>query len=127
VVTGEADAGSGVSTVPTQYRACQHDADCVAVDRVGCCHNGWKEAVAVSQKAAYAASFTCPTPRPMCPMFIVRDQRVAQCDFPTHLCAMIKPEEIHCGGFIRETHKCPDGYKCVLGKVPDAGGTCAPR
>src|SRR5579871_6971668 len=68
---------------PARFRSCSADADCVAVDHVGCCHNGWKVAVSASQKDAYAKSFTCPEPRPMCPMYIVRDTRVAKCDSGT--------------------------------------------
>lgn len=30
----------------------------------------------------------------------------------------------HCGGFIRNARKCPSGYHCQLGKIPDAGGIC---
>jgi hypothetical protein len=75
-----------------QYRSCQADADCVAVPRAGCCHNGWKEAVNVSQKEAYEQDNACQsTRRPICPMFIVRDTRVARCDVPSHLCEMVKP------------------------------------
>ena len=53
------------------------------VPRVGCCHNGWNEAVAVSQRDAYAASFVCPEAHPVCAMFLVRDTRVPQCDAGT--------------------------------------------
>jgi hypothetical protein len=72
------------------FQACQLDADCVAVPRVGCCHNGYKEAVNIAQQDAYAASFTCPRRVP-CPMFMIRDQRVPRCDPGTHLCEMVKP------------------------------------
>jgi len=78
-----ADAGNA------QYRGCKQDSDCVAVPRVGCCNNGWLEAVASTQKDAYAKSFVCPTPHPMCPMFIVRDTRTPRCDAGTHLCTMV--------------------------------------
>jgi hypothetical protein len=89
---GASDAGSLVpSGVPSgiRFRACNTDADCVAVPRVGCCHNGWNEAVAASQRDAYAASFTCPDAHPICAMIIVRDARVPQCDGATHLCTLI--------------------------------------
>jgi hypothetical protein len=79
------DAG----TVAT-FQVCKSDSDCVAVPRVGCCHNGWQEAVAASQKDAYAASFTCPDPHPVCAMFVVRDTRRPACDPATHLCAMVR-------------------------------------
>lgn len=72
------------------YRACQQDTDCVAVPRVGCCSNGWFEAVNAGQKDAYAKSFTCPTPRPMCPMYMVHDTRTPKCDTNTHLCIMVR-------------------------------------
>jgi hypothetical protein len=79
---------AGAATAPARFRACSADADCVAVPRVGCCHNGWNEAVAVSQKAAYAASFVCPDPHPICAMSIVRDTRQPTCDSATHLCTL---------------------------------------
>jgi hypothetical protein len=73
---------------PAQFRACTTDADCIAVPRVGCCHNGWNEAVAASQKDAYATSFTCPDPHPMCIMMIVHDTRVPRCG-ADHLCTLV--------------------------------------
>jgi hypothetical protein len=83
--TGKAgDAGA-----PARFRACSADVDCVAVTRVGCCHNGWNEAVAASQKDAYAASFVCPEAHPICAMFLVRDTRVPRCDGATHLCGLV--------------------------------------
>jgi hypothetical protein len=81
--------GGAVTSAPAQFRACMADADCVVVPRVGCCHNGWNEAVAASQRGAYAASFHCPNTHPMCAMFIVRDSRVARCDAQSHLCTMV--------------------------------------
>jgi hypothetical protein len=80
-----ADAGGA----PARFRACSVDADCVAVPRVGCCHNGWNEAVAASQKDAYKASFVCPDAHPVCAMFIVRDTRAPQCDPAAHLCTLV--------------------------------------
>jgi hypothetical protein len=77
------DAGSA------PYRACQQDSDCIAVAHVGCCHNGWREAVNATQKDAYAKSFVCPTPHPMCPMYIVHDTRTPKCNLGTHLCTMV--------------------------------------
>ena len=80
------------STVPAQYRTCNTDADCEAVARAGCCPHGWKEAVAAPQKDAYARDFACSqTPPPICPMFMVRDGRVAKCDAREHLCEMVQP------------------------------------
>jgi hypothetical protein len=88
--TGDAaDGPQAEGTAPARFRACTTDAECVAVPRVGCCHNGWNEAVAASQKDAYATSFTCPDPHPMCVMMIVRDTRVPRCDGSTHLCGLV--------------------------------------
>jgi hypothetical protein len=96
-VSAAPEAGTPLSTAATDvpdagataaFQACQSDSDCVAVPRVGCCNNGWKEAVNVSQKDAYAASFTCPRRHP-CPMYIIRDTRVPKCDPGTHLCQMV--------------------------------------
>jgi hypothetical protein len=61
------------------------------VPRAGCCDNGWKEAVAVSQKDAYAQANACTRTRPICPMFKVRDRRVAYCEPQAHLCSMKEP------------------------------------
>ena len=78
--------------VDPRYRACSSDADCVAVRRAGCCYNGWQEAVAATQAAAYSQAYACTrTRRPACPMYIVRDTRVARCDAASHLCTMVKP------------------------------------
>ncbi len=50
---------------------------------------------------------------------------VPQCNFGSHHCQMIRPEDIHCGGFIANVHACPDGYTChLLTNNPDAGGSC---
>jgi hypothetical protein len=83
---GDASAGVG-----TQFRACKSDTDCVAVPRAGCCDNGWKEAVAASQKDAYAQANACTRQRPICPMYKVRDRRVPYCDLQPHLCSMKQP------------------------------------
>jgi hypothetical protein len=77
--------------VGDQFRACQSDADCLAVPRAGCCDNGWKEAVAASQTDAYAQANACTRQRPVCPMFKVRDRRVAYCEPQTHLCSLKQP------------------------------------
>jgi hypothetical protein len=82
-------ASSDDAGAPVRFRACSADTDCVAVPRVGCCHNGWKEAVAASQKDAYTASFVCPDPHPVCAMYLIRDAREPQCDRATRLCTMI--------------------------------------
>ncbi len=71
------------------FFACQADPDCIAVRKVGCCNHGDKEAVNANAAGAYAASFTCPDPRPICPQFMRRDLRVAACNQGTHRCEMV--------------------------------------
>ena len=124
-----ADGGAD-TRADASLRDCSSDADCVAVDRVGCCHNGWKEAVAASAKEAYARSFTCPEENPMCPMYIVRDTRVAVCaqspaDHAHGLCAMVRPDDVACGGSRTSAHACPTGYRCTPSNTARDGlGKC---
>jgi hypothetical protein len=72
------------------FLACTADADCVAVPRNGCCHNGFQEAVNASSVAAYQASFVCPEQHPICPMFRIRDDRVPVCNATSHQCELVK-------------------------------------
>ena len=117
--TATADAGSAAP-----FQACAMDSDCVSVARVGCCNNGYREAVNAAQVDAYKRSFTCPPPRPMCPMFMINDNRDAECNNGTHLCELVAVEKIACGGFIKNQHRCPTGFHCQLPKTPDVPGTC---
>src|SRR5205814_1499893 len=43
----------------------------------------------------------------------VEDGRVSQCNNDTHRCERVKPEEVHCQGFVRNPHHCAAGYTCV--------------
>lgn len=105
--------------------SCKVDSDCVAVDRGGCCHNGWLEAVNKHHVRAYENATRCKVHNMMCPMYMVHDTRVAQCNTGTHKCEMVEPEDIRCGGFTMNPHACPDGYRCdFTGVVPDVPGTC---
>jgi hypothetical protein len=106
--------------------SCSVDADCVAVPRGGCCSNGFLEAVNKDEVHAYADATKCTAnPRPACPLFVIHDTRVAQCDTATRQCKMIAPEDIHCGGFVFNLHSCPEGYECSLaGMHPDQPGKC---
>jgi hypothetical protein len=116
------DGGDGD---PSPFAACTVDADCIAVARLGCCDNGWLVAINRAQQAAYEASFTCQTVRPVCAMYRVIDTRVAECDNGTRQCTMIAIDKIACGGFIRNAHACPDGYACDYeGHVADIPGQC---
>jgi hypothetical protein len=86
------EAGASIAPAPLlapELLACAADADCVAVPRNGCCNNGHKEAVNASHVDAYKASFTCPEPRPICPMFRIRDDRTPVCSPGTHQCELI--------------------------------------
>jgi hypothetical protein len=111
---GSGDAGS----------SCQWDVDCVAVPLAGCCNNGWKEAVNRSQIDVYEKDGACTRAHPICPMYIVNDTRVPECNKITHACEMVNVEDIVCGGFIVHPHECPTGYHCALGHIPDVGGHC---
>lgn len=75
---------------PADFYACAADTDCVAVPKVGCCNNGYKEAVNKSSADAYKASFTCPTPNQICPHYMINDQRVPECNKTTKKCEMVK-------------------------------------
>lgn len=71
------------------FRVCAADDDCVAVPRVGCCHNGWKTSVSRCEQDAYAHSFVCAQARPVCPLYLVVDRRVPQCNPSSHLCELV--------------------------------------
>jgi hypothetical protein len=109
----------------TDFFSCTHDGDCVAVPKAGCCHNGYLEAVNVNQVDAYNAANACTDPRPICPLFLIQDKRVARCDFTANKCQLVDPQGARCGGFILNAPTCPDGYQCDFrGRVPDVGGVC---
>jgi hypothetical protein len=115
-----ASASASAST----FQACAVDADCVAVPRVGCCHNGWNEAVNAQRSDAYAASFSCTDAHPVCPMYRIVDKRTPECSNLTHLCEMVKPEEVRCGGMVANSHLCPKPYACRPNRVRNAAGSC---
>jgi hypothetical protein len=106
------------------FYTCAADNDCIAVAKVGCCNNGYKEAVNKQSASAYKLSFTCPNPNQICPHYVVNDTRVPECNSGTRRCEMVAIDQIKCGGFIKNQHACPDGYHCVPSKVPDMPGTC---
>jgi hypothetical protein len=80
------------SSVP-DFLSCNRDADCVAVDRAGCCHNGWKDAVNKDKVGDYLEANACKERGVMCPTYRVNDTRVAVCDTEKHQCAMVKPKD----------------------------------
>jgi hypothetical protein len=95
VALTSADAGASSAPGPAlasgDFYSCAADADCVAVPKVGCCHNGHLVAVNKQATDAYKASFTCGQKRPMCPQYIIKDSRVAKCDGTSHKCEMVAP------------------------------------
>lgn len=108
-------------------QACNTDDDCVAVPRGGCCSNGWMEAVNKHHTKAYENATKCTVHNMMCPMYMVHDTRVAECNGSTKKCEMVQPEDIRCGGFVAPAfqHSCPDGYSCDhTGFNPDVPGKC---
>ncbi|HEX6835984.1 MAG TPA: hypothetical protein VF334_05390, partial [Polyangia bacterium] len=109
-----------------EFYTCQTDSDCVAVEQAGCCPNGYLVAVNQGEVNAYDTTYACTDADPICPLFVVDDKRVAQCDFSTHQCQMILPTDIRCGGFIAPAlqHACPNGYDCHYTSVPDLPGSC---
>jgi hypothetical protein len=107
------------------FTSCTMDSECIAVPEVGCCGPGAWVAVNRSRVDAYQAYATCAELRPMCPMISLAGDRVAECDNGTFNCTMIVASRIACGGFIRNQHRCPDGYACNRrGRVPDIPGSC---
>jgi hypothetical protein len=108
------------------YFKCEVDADCVAIEQPSCCPHGYQVAVNGHEVKAYEEKFACTAPPRVCPLYVVNDTRVAQCDFTKHQCQMIDPTEIHCGGFIAppRQHQCPTGFACHLGLIADTGGSC---
>ena len=109
-----------------EFYKCDVDADCVAIEKAGCCPNGFLVAVNKDEVKAlrdqvrvHHAAGDLPALRR------ATTTRVAQCDFQAHTCQMIDPTQIRCGGFIDPSHACPDGFSCNFGgRVPDVGGSC---
>jgi hypothetical protein len=115
--SGQGNASTGADAGPDFY-SCATDSDCTAVAKVGCCQNGFLEAVNKQSAEAYRASFVCDKKRPICPMYRILDKRVPLCESSTHRCELVQPEQIGCGGTGPNVHACAAGYKC------DAAGHC---
>jgi hypothetical protein len=77
--------------LPNAFRACEKDADCVAVLPNGCCHDGRNEAMNKTLVDVYRSTFTCPLASPPCLPNLVLDRRVAACDVPDHTCKLVEP------------------------------------
>ncbi len=78
--------------LPDGFRACERDSDCVAILPNGCCQDGRHIAINKGSVEAYTSSFTCPTPRPICPMHLVLDSREPVCNVTSHLCELSSPQ-----------------------------------
>lgn len=92
----------------SKITACTTDADCVAVDQGGCCHNGYLAAVNKHHVKAYENSTACKTnPPPFCPQFLVHDTRVAQCNEKVGKCEMVAPTDCRTNG-------CGTGSTCQV-------------
>lgn len=85
------DAGGPDGAVTPEYLACAADADCIAVERAGCCHNGYKDAVNAHLVEQYLAANACQDPHHMCPMFRIVDKRVARCQTSLKRCVLVNP------------------------------------
>lgn len=106
--------------------ACKKDSDCVAISKGGCCPNGWNVAVNKDHAKQYTASHVCTEQR-VCPLYVILDRRVAECNVEKSKCEMVQPEDIRCGGFTVNPHVCPKGWVCEYGHVPDIPGNCVEK
>ncbi len=88
-----ANAEKAKPTASSEYLACQADSDCVAVDRAGCCHNGYKDAVNKTRVGAYGEANACQDKHTMCAMFFIKDDRVAACNVASHQCEMVNAKQ----------------------------------
>src|SRR5579884_752755 len=116
--------GSDPAAAAADYSTCQVDSDCIAVEREGCCHNGYKDAVNKDGVASYRAANACRTRNTVCPQFRIDDKRVALCNATAHRCEMVEPETIRCGGAGDAAHACPAGFTCKTTGT-DIPGICA--
>jgi hypothetical protein len=57
-------------------------------------------------------------------MYRISDKRAPECSNVTHLCEMVKPEEVRCGGMVANKHDCPKPYACRPNRVRNAPGSC---
>jgi hypothetical protein len=108
--------------------ACHMDADCVAVEKAECCPSGRLVAVNKNHTDDYAKAYACTDKPTACPLYVIKDTRVAECSNASHKCEMVAIEDIQCGGFIGNAHACPTGYACTHAGAsmnPDLPGACA--
>jgi hypothetical protein len=109
------DSAGAVSLSPPEddlepFAACSADTDCIAVDKVGCCHLGWKVAVNKDRARAYAGSYRCPNSAPICIQILVIDRRTPECNFDKGLCELVEEPRTTCG----EGPACPGNATCAI-------------
>lgn len=109
-----------------EWDRCEVDTDCTAVPRVGCCEDGWKEAVNKTRVAEYSTSFDMSTCATTCPPFVIEDKRQPLCNHDKGRCEMVEIRDIACGGNSPNPHRCPAGYTCKTpdGSPADVPGRC---
>ena len=108
-----------------KFNNCNLDSDCVATPKPACCPNGINVAVNKSKVASFDKDNACTLPPQACPRFLILDTRVAECNTGSKKCEMVNPEDVRCGGFTRNAHKCATGYSCDhTGIHPDVPGKC---
>jgi hypothetical protein len=106
------------------FTSCALDSDCIAVPESGCCGPGAWVSVNRASAASYASA-VCTDRMLRCPQIILVGPRVPECDNATHTCAMVGVNSIGCGGFVRNTHRCPEDYLCVHpNRIADLPGAC---
>lgn len=106
--------------LPPSWTACASDADCVVAP--GCCP-GTQVAVNRRKLGVHQAA-RCRTAHPRCTAPVRSPEAVPECSHVNGRCELVRIGDIHCGGFIRNPHRCPPGYFCEFSGVPDAGGAC---
>jgi len=84
-----APAAPTTSASGPDFFACSAAADCVAIPKNDCCHNGYKEAVNKNEVDAYKASAPKCNPKRKCPMFRIMDKRVSDCN--AGKCVLVQP------------------------------------
>lgn len=106
--TEEATGSDEQDLSMSKITACTADADCVAVPQGGCCDNGYLAAVNKHHTKAYENSTACKLhPHPLCPLFLVHDTRIAQCNEKAGKCEMVAPKDCRTTG-------CGTGSKCQI-------------
>jgi hypothetical protein len=115
----------GTAAAPDYVSGCNVDADCTKVQKQCCVdfNDNWT-AVLTSKKDAFSESLDCAAV--MCPAVMPpEDHSMAQCNFDTKKCELVKPKDIVCQAFSMNPHFCPPNWTCIENAmVSDVGGKC---